>query len=287
MDRAKTLFTCAFLLLAWAARGDARDAGSIDDEKPVDSDQAKVIIAERLGVQVTVAEAHQINARPPLRKYRGGLFVVLVTGPLAKVAGLRVGDAIVLIDESNVPDFNTALRALDRADESAGKTRLTIVRRGKVVQAEIMVGPATRQLSANASTATLTSEGNQPSLRQYLEKSALLIEEQQELERLEQAKTYQVRRLPLLVRQLDLYHQQLLALQNQIADAGALRDALVAQRETLELQIEKIEKEIPILTVEKTAEQIQAHRVRLRVLEHSLDKTIKELRLAGKHREQN
>ena len=72
---------------------------------------------------------------------------------------------------------------------------ITFVRGGRVMQTRIMVGPTTVPSRENSSKAKFVGTNDTLPLRRYREKSELLADEQQELERLENADEMQKRRL--------------------------------------------------------------------------------------------
>lgn len=280
VHRAISKFAWLILFVGSAAWGTSTDVGSAQDKCTIAKDHARAIISERLGIQVTVVEPHQINVRAHMQQLRGGLAVVLVAGPLAKAADLRLGDVIVKIDDSEVSTLGTALDALQKADNTDEKTQLTVARGGKLVTRTIMVGPSIQQAHTGPVAAKLTDD--EPSVQQYRAKCQLLNDEQQEFARLEKVNEIQKVRLPALLRKREFYEFQAAQWQQRIDNApvGDRRDALAAQQQDFKDKVEAIQKQILNYRDDRIPEQIQFRKTHLRVLEQGLEKSILDLRLA-------
>jgi hypothetical protein len=100
-------------------------------------------VRQSLGVEVVVVDRDQLNL-PAARagNVTGGLRIVQVVGPLAKLAGLKPGLTIVAIDGKPVTNFASTLQALLPHHTLVEAARLTMLRGDETIHAEFLLAPS-------------------------------------------------------------------------------------------------------------------------------------------------
>jgi hypothetical protein len=316
MRRTRPILACLIMSVV-AAAATSNGAGVTRGDQP--PQQAKAIgaarVGQEIGVQVVVVDEDQLMLPRALAgKYRGGLRVVNVVGPFARAAQLRAGDTIVAIGDVVVANIDTALNGLTLARRSLDKTRLTLLRGGGTLHAELTLPPPldNEGLAAAADGGLPPERTRQAELlkRGYREKYDFLSEELREVKRLQGALgTANPRRAEiavLLQRKLEqeqaIHAQQLPLLEKRLADldlavddisktdpdakrdernaklvaAKAERDAVAKVLDALATQSERIRQRFEQL--DRDAADLEIRQARVRILLKAVEGSTKELR---------
>jgi PDZ domain len=314
---------CAAALLA--AQNPTADQGnqqrqqspSVNERAPPD------FFRQSLGVQVVVVDQDQLNL-PAARagNIAGGLRIVQVVGPLAKIAGLKPGFTIVAIDDKPVTSLASARQALSPHHALVEGARLTMLRGDETIHAELLIAPPGDDAGASShdpSTGHLT-EADRQSQRlksEYRGKVDLLTQELSEVEDLHaqlgmtkaQAEAAHDRRRLSLEEQQDQVNRrivdvrvQLATLEDKVADrltnhaktntreSEAELNAAAEQRDAAAQHLDEIEKTAALLSERLASwpaviEELKQRRRRVQILQKGCANSVKQLRQLQAHAE--